>query len=381
MTQSQATRACVIGAGIIGSWTALHLAESGVDTVLLEQFPLPHTRGSSHGATRAFRFLGDPTLDRLEYSLERWLALEADGGETLHRRTGLLNFGPVDDPWLAEHMDIVRSAGRRCEWLDAGDIRARFPQLRYPESWGAAWDPEGAILFAHRCLAAVQARFQRLGGRMLHARASAVNRRDPGLEIALESDDPGLSGTLACDNAVVCCGPWTGRLLPQLAPHLNTLAIPVTYWHDPGGEYAADNGLPILYNARLKGIYALPGCEYPGLVKVLCHDGPQADPEQRDRPDRSPWIGKAAAYVAEHLPGLQSDGPALEETCMYTMTPDGEPVIDRLGDQLVVGCGFSGSGFKHSPATGRMLAALALRREAQLPRGFQRERYRLGRFA
>jgi len=35
----------VIGAGIIGSWTALHLAEAGISTTLIEQFPLPHARG------------------------------------------------------------------------------------------------------------------------------------------------------------------------------------------------------------------------------------------------------------------------------------------------------------------------------------------------
>jgi len=42
---------CVVGGGIIGSWTALQLRRAGVPVVLFEQFPLPHTRGSSHGGT------------------------------------------------------------------------------------------------------------------------------------------------------------------------------------------------------------------------------------------------------------------------------------------------------------------------------------------
>ncbi len=100
--------ACVLGAGIIGSWTALHLAEAGVETVLLEQFPLPHTRGSSHGASRAFRFLGEETMDRLDYSLERWRSLEPFRQERLFLRTGLLNFGTGGDPWL-----VVSSTARR----------------------------------------------------------------------------------------------------------------------------------------------------------------------------------------------------------------------------------------------------------------------------
>ena len=133
--------ACVIGAGIIGSWTALHLAEAGVRTTLVEQFPLPHSRGSSHGQSRAFRFLGDDEMDRLEYSLDRWQALERETGETLFVPTGLLNFGPEGDPFLAKHMAVVRDGGRPCDWLTHDVIAERFPLLRYPEEWGAAWDP------------------------------------------------------------------------------------------------------------------------------------------------------------------------------------------------------------------------------------------------
>ena len=52
---------------------------------------------------------------------------------------------------------------------------------------------------------------------------------------------------------------------------------------------------------------------------------------------------------------------AIEESCIYTMTPDQNPVIDSLPDRpnVVFGVGFSGMGFKLGPVTGRMLADLA----------------------
>ena len=65
---------------------------------------------------------------------------------------------------------------------------------------------------------------------------------------------------------------------------------------------------------------------------------------------------------------------------MYTVTPDNEPILDRLAPNLVVGCGFCGSGFKHSPVTGYMLALLALGQEQALPDGFRLGRYALDRF-
>jgi len=57
--------------------------------------------------------------------------------------------------------------------------------------------------------------------------------------------------------------------------------------------------------------------------------------------------------------------------------------MDRLSEHVVVGCGYSGSGFKHSPASGLMLARLAQEKEAQLPAGLReqlRVKYRYGRY-
>lgn len=378
---SQDTSACVIGAGIIGSWAALHLAEAGVKTTLIEQFPLPHTRGSSHGMSRAFRLLGELELGRLDYSFERWQSLEKACGETLFVKTGLLNFGPPGDAELEQLMAVLRAGERPFEWLEAATIAQRYPMLEYPPEWGAAWDPSGGILFAHRCLNAVQAKFKALGGRIITGRVETVDTApETSVRICLKSDISDKIEEMNFDHAVVCAGPWTAKLLPKIAGLLHSLLTPVTYWRDPTDSYSAANGLPIIFNARLTDVYGLPSCEYPGLVKMLYHGGPEADPNNRDNASFEPFIEIVRRYVREHLPHLEHDRPAILETCMYTMTPDSSPIIDRVEDRLVVGCGFSGSGFKHAPATGQMLAALVLGQEASIPDDFGAFRYRLGRF-
>ena len=168
---------CIIGGGIIGSWTALHLAEAGVRTTLFEQFPLPHTRGSSHGLSRAFRYLGELELDRLDYSFERWQTLEKASGDALFVKTGLLNFGPPGDAELKKFMAVLSDGERPYEWLEAESIAARYPMLSYPQEWGAAWDPNGGILIAHRCLNAVQSQFLALGGRIVTGLNSIMTSR------------------------------------------------------------------------------------------------------------------------------------------------------------------------------------------------------------
>lgn len=370
---------CVIGGGIIGSWAALHLVEAGVETTLIEQFPLPHSRGSSHGQSRAFRFLGDDELDRLEYSLERWQGLEHDVDDTLFVRTGLLNFGPDGDAYLEKYAAVVEEGGRPCAWMTHGEVTQRWPMLRYPEEWGAVWDPNGGILFAHRCLMAVQRRVREGGGRIVTSRVEGLEAESDG-GVRLDLRPPGVPSPRHAhfDQVVVCAGPWTGRLLPELDRLLRVVLTPVTYWRDPTDVHSVARGCPILFNARLTDMYALPSCEYPGLTKVLFHGGPEADPENVDAESMRPFVERARGYVSQYLPDLDASGPAVLERCLYTMTPDGLPIIDRIGEGVTVGAGFSGSGFKHSPATGRMLAALAL--GEAVPDGFAGFRYRGKRF-
>ena len=38
------------------------------------------------------------------------------------------------------------------------EIKERYPNINYPNDWGAIFDPSGGILLAHACLTAVQQR-------------------------------------------------------------------------------------------------------------------------------------------------------------------------------------------------------------------------------
>jgi sarcosine oxidase len=57
---------------------------------------------------------------------------------------------------------------------------------------------------------------------------------------------------------------------------------------------------------------------------------------------------------------------------MYTNTPDRDFVIDHHPRHpgVVVGCGFSGHGFKFTPVVGEILADLALDGASSLPIDF-----------
>jgi sarcosine oxidase len=85
----------IIGAGAAGSSTALALARRGQKVLLLEQFSVPHERGSHHGHSRIFRFAyDDPDYARLAMrSLDHWRKLERETGQNVLHLFGGLDVG------------------------------------------------------------------------------------------------------------------------------------------------------------------------------------------------------------------------------------------------------------------------------------------------
>jgi sarcosine oxidase len=84
------------------------------------------------------------------------------------------------------------------------------------------------------------------------------------------------------------------------------------------------------------------------------------------------------AAVADHLPG--ADGVLTKaRTCLYTVAPDGDFIVDRLpgAASIIVASPCSGHGFKFAPVIGEILADLA----EGLPSRHDISRFRISRFA
>ncbi|GFN92900.1 peroxisomal sarcosine oxidase [Plakobranchus ocellatus] len=73
----------VIGAGIEGSSCAYNLAKEGMKVLLIEQFPLPHIRGSSHGQSRITRYAYSKAfyVRMMVDCFPMWAQLEKESGE------------------------------------------------------------------------------------------------------------------------------------------------------------------------------------------------------------------------------------------------------------------------------------------------------------
>lgn len=345
----------------MGSATARTLGARGVQTVLLEQFGLGHARGSSHGATRIFRFAyPDPGYVRMALiAREAWLQLQDEAGQDLLVTTGGLDAGPDASSCGA----ALAECGVRHSWLTDGAVRERFPQIAAEPGERMLLQPDAGALLAGRAVTAMQEL----------ARRDGVSIRDetPVLEIRPHGDRALLrtaAGEISARVAVVAAGGWNAPLLAGAVPRVPRLTVTlqqIRYFS------AADPlGWPtfIESQARRPTWYTVPAAGQAPGVKVASHaPGRVVDPAGGpfDRVDPA-LEAEAREYVRRRLPGLDPVGFGVE-TCLYTLTEDDDFVVDRSGP-VVVGGGDSGHAFKFGPLLGEMLADLAVGQEPRVPR-------------
>ena len=153
----------------------------------------------------------------------------------------------------------------------------------------------------------------------------------------------------------------------------------VIAWFDPlAPELFAADRIPV-FTFPENFIYGFPSM--PGLgVKLAEHYGgsylPDADSfvPAPGPADLDPIFASAAKY----MPRLAGDSAQARSrlrhsaTCLYTMTPDDDFIVDRHPEfsNVVFAAGFSGHGFKFAPLIAVALADLALLGETSLPIGF-----------
>jgi sarcosine oxidase len=345
----------VVGAGLLGSAAAWALASRGVRPLVLEQFGLGHSRGSSHGATRIFRLsYPDPGYVRMAVAARpAWARLQAAAGEELLVTTGGLDAGPGADACAA----ALAECGVAHSWLTASQIRGRFPGIAAGPGERMLYQPDSGVCLAGRTVAALQ--------RLARQRGADIRAGCPVLAIEPDGDRAVVhtaAGPVGAAVVIAAAGPWSGPLLAgalRQPPRLAVTLQQVRYFR-PRDRHPSAWPTLIEWPAAAPVWYLVPMLGGAPGVKVATHaPGPLVDPGAGPFAGTGPGRDdRAAAYVRERLPGLDP-APLGPETCLYTMTADEDFVLGREGP-VVAGAGCSGHAFKFGPLLGEILAALAL---------------------
>jgi sarcosine oxidase/L-pipecolate oxidase len=149
----------VVGAGIMGSCTAYHIAKRGKSVLLLEQFDFLHRRGSSHGESRTIRitYPKDYYTRMMKEAYKLWEEAESEAGYMVYHRTGYLDFGPPDNQSLLSVISSLKKEGIAHQILSHKEVTLCFPTFKLPKDSLTVYTAEGGILRASKAVAMFQA--------------------------------------------------------------------------------------------------------------------------------------------------------------------------------------------------------------------------------
>ena len=350
--------AIVVGAGGMGSATAYHLAKSGADVLVLEQFQRGHTFGSSHGETRIIRFFYDKPFytELMKTAYAEWRDLESVSGKPLLFITGSLCFGTTGNPYGRAARQSLDAAGVESEWWDAAELTERFPQFRVSNDMDILWQKDTGFLHAAEC---VLTHLQ-----LAEQHGATVREQTPVTDIDWQADVPVVrteNGSFHGRKVIVTAGAWTEVLLSEINLPLTVTKQQVCYYQPADTARFQGDRFPVFTEATADGefLYGVPYFGRNGL-KIGRHGrGETVSPETCKRTVDADYVAHVDTYVKGRIPELGKTAHA--EVCLYTETPDEDFIIDAHPHcpDLLIAAGFSGHGFKFCPLVGRVLSELA----------------------
>jgi len=333
-----ASTVAVVGAGVVGSTTALELARRNADVTLFDADDV-----AAGASGRAAGICYDAFAGRVDAEVA------AAALATFRKRDALTDCPYVwlaregDDrsaEAMAEHVPRMQERGRDVSFLDPEALGERWPALRTGDVARAAVARDAGYV-APLSYTRETAQFAVAAGAALR-----TNRR------VSVGPDPTVDGD-AYDAVVVAAGAHTAPLLEAAG-----LPVPVKAYRVQALRSAptplADR-LPMLYDAT-GGYYLRPDGD-----RLFVGDGtvPEAhDPEDWDR-SADEWF---VANCADHLTAAVGE-PVPERRAwagLCTATPDGDPLVGERAPGVYVAAGFQGHGFMRAPAVGEALAEQVL---------------------
>jgi sarcosine oxidase subunit beta len=348
----------VIGGGVIGVSTAFHLAEAGVDDVLLldgASFGSGSTCKAAGGVRAMFSdevniALGKRSLDAFARFGER------PGQEIDLHRVGYLFLldRPEHVQAMTEAVELQNALGVPSRMISPEEARQHSPLISTEGLLAAAWSPTDGHCTPESVVLGYATGARRLGATLLPGYAVTGIRVEDGAVTGVVT----AAGTVATDTVVCAAGPWS-----QQVASMAGVDLPVTPLRrqivitepvpdlPPATPMTIDFSTSFYFHGEGRGV--LMGMSDPDEVPGFHLDRSEA------------WLPRVAEAVERRAPALSDTGLHSGWAGLYEMTPDHNALIGEAHDvgRFLYATGFSGHGFLMGPAVGEVVRDMVLRRQ------------------
>lgn len=356
----------IIGGGLEGLAIAWSLAEAGAtDVLVVERNTLcSGMTGKSSGVVRCH--YGAPSVAAMSWWSVPFFenAREIFGDDLGFRQCGyVVGVGADNVDPLKANVTMQQGIGVEVELIGPAEMAELWPGLRLDDFAAFAYEPRGGRGEAYLTGMAF--------GTAARKRGVRIRQQTPVVELMAAGDR--VVGARMADGTevqagtvVLAAGPWT----PGLAA---TVGVNVPVKAQRAQLVVIDQGEPLPPVPVLSDLACLQYlCREPN-GELLAGNSDHAVPEYIDpddfvnRADDS-TIEKVISRVDHRLPHMFDPRITGSYVGAYDVTPDYNPIIGPSPvPGLFLATGFSGHGFKFSPAVGRLAADLLLDGHTTLP--------------
>jgi sarcosine oxidase, subunit beta len=348
--------AIIIGAGVIGTSIAFHLAERGLKPLILERKQLGSgATGMSSG------------LVRMHYDLEvesrlAWASFqyfrnwsERVGGECGFRRTGFLHIEPASHiKQLRNNVEMHKRIGIPTNVITGADVKRIVPSFYTEDIEFAAYEPESGyadpMLTTNSFLTAAKER----GAVYMQDCAVSGAQISSGKVTGVQTSKGDFSAPIIINAA----GAWAGKV-----SDLFGVPIPIDTWthdvmHIRRPPQVAEH--PTVIDSALY-MYFRP--DSPGLTLVALEDNSRIGESEDSELGyvAKGFADRAIDRICKRVPAMEEGSHHSSHVGRDSLTPDQRAIIGQTDVQgYYLATGFSGTGFKLSPAVGLCVCELIL---------------------
>ncbi len=359
----------IVGAGSMGMAAGYYLSRTNQSILLLDAHTPPHDQASHHGETRIIRHAygeGEAYVPLALTAQRLWYELEQISGRSLFLNTGVLNAGQRSSHSMQTIIKSAQQYDLPLEILTAEEVKTRWSGLTMPDDYIGCFEPTSGVLKCEECIEAYRDLAVANGVDIrTNAKVTTLTAHANGVDVTVGQD------TYSANALIVAAGAWSGPLLEQIGLSLPLSPVRKTFaWFKAEEEVFNDTVFPAFaFDTPAGYYYGFPSIGRAGL-KIGRHDGGiPVDPNQPRRPfgQETGDLTDLQQFTNTFMPAI--DTLAHGKTCLYTMTPDEDFIIDLHPDypHIAIAAGFSGHGFKFSSLVGKVLSELIVEKSTTEP--------------